>query len=85
MRHIFISLSISLALYANNSVITLSEAYQRALSYEAKLRSVAYQVDAKKEDVKIAESQLYPQIYASLDHSDRQYKDNFYKNKTKRL
>lgn len=83
MRHIFIWLGISLALYADSSVITLSEAYQRALSYEAKLRSVAYQVDAKKEDVKIAESQLYPQVYASLDHSDRQYKDNFYKNKTK--
>ena len=56
MRHIFISLSISLALYANNSVITLSEAYQRALSYEAKLRSVAYQVDAKKEGLTKAQA-----------------------------
>lgn len=63
---------------AKDTMITLSDAYKLALSYEAKLKSTAYQVDAKKEDVTLAESQLYPQIYASLDNSQRKYKENFY-------
>ena len=73
----------ALMLHAEGSVISLSEAYQKALSYEAKLRSVEYQVNAKEEDVKIAESQLYPQVFASIDHSNREYKENFYKRNVK--
>lgn len=83
VRQILMCLGASVMLCANSSVITLSEAYQRALLYEAKLRSVGYQVDAKKEDVIQAESQLYPQIFASLDNSNRKYTDNFYKRNVK--
>ncbi|ATB70952.1 Outer membrane protein TolC [Sulfurospirillum diekertiae] len=78
VRQILICLSASVVLYADSSAMTLSEAYHRALVYEAKLRSVAYQVDAKKEDVKQAESQLYPQIFASFDNSNRNYTTNYY-------
>lgn len=76
--------SLTLALYAQEGeVISLSEAYSRALSHEAKLKSVGYQVDAKEEDVTQAQSQLYPQISASLDNSQRKYKDNYYKRNVK--
>lgn len=76
-------LVVNVCLHANESFPTLSEAYKRALNYETKLKSVGYQVDAQKEDIKQAESQLYPQIYASFDNSNREYKDNFFHLKTK--
>ncbi len=82
-RQMLMWLGVCLTLHAQSSIISLSDAYNKALFYEAKLRSVAYQVDAKIEDVKITESQLYPQLYASVDHSNREYKDNFYKRNTK--
>ena len=76
---ILMLLALSCTLSAEGTTITLSEAYKVALEYEAKLKSVGYQVDAKKEDVVQAESQLYPQVFASLDNSNREYKDNYYK------
>lgn len=75
---ILIPLTISFLVGADVSTVTLSDAYKSALLYEAKLKSVGYQVDAKAEDVKQAESQLYPQIFASLDNSNREYKDHYY-------
>lgn len=57
--------------------ISLSDAYKKALLYEAKLRSVHYQVDAKEEDVVQAKSQLYPQVYMSIDNSQQKYEDNY--------
>lgn len=76
---VILSLIISLLSSTDMPTVTLSDAYKAALLYEAKLKSVGYQVDAKEEDVKQAESQLYPQIFASLDNSNRKYKENFYK------
>ncbi len=70
-------------LESNEVFPTLSEAYKRALDHEAKLKSVAYQVNAKEEDIRQAESQLYPQIYTSLDNSHREYKDNLFHMQTK--
>ena len=45
---------------AGNTIIGLSQAYKMALEHEAKLKSIGYQVEAKEQDVKQAESQLYP-------------------------
>ncbi|WNZ00159.1 Outer membrane protein TolC (Multidrug efflux pump subunit TolC) [Sulfurospirillum sp. 'SP'] len=84
IRRIALIASVTVALYAQEGeVITLSEAYNRALSHEAKLKSVGYQVDAKEEDVTQAQSQLYPQISANLDNSQRKYKENYYKRNVK--
>lgn len=85
MRYVSFLMIILMGLHgnANDTFPTLSEAYKRALNYETKLKSVSYQVDAKKEDIKQAESQLFPQIYASFDNSNREYKDNLFHFKTK--
>jgi len=79
IRYVLIVFGCVVSMMAKETVISLSEAYQRALLYEAKLRSVAYQVEAKKEDVKQAESQLFPQIQVSVENSNRDYTENFYK------
>ena len=84
LKYILIAAMITqCTLYAQNKTITLSEAYSLALSYEAKLKSVGYQVDAKREDVIQAESQLYPQISAGLTNSNRRYKEHYYQRNIK--
>lgn len=60
---------------AGNAVIGLSQAYKMALEHEAKLKSIGYQVEAKEQDVKQAESQLYPQIFSTIDNVNRDYKE----------
>ena len=80
LRKVALITCATIALYAQNGqIVTLSEAYKSALIYEAKSKSVGYQVDAKEEDVTQAQSQLFPQISATLNDSQRKFKENFSK------
>lgn len=72
---VFISLIFHTNVIADSNVIGLSQAYKMALAHEAKLKSIGYQVGAKEEDVKQTESQLYPQIFSTLNNVNRNYKE----------
>jgi outer membrane protein len=83
MRFAFLCLWILSWLNADASFLTLSDAYQRALAHAFKLKSAAYQADAKQEEIQEAQSQLYPQVYMSLDKVHRKYRDNLFHYTTK--
>ena len=54
--------------------MTLRESYERALSYEASIKSNMYQTSAKKEEIDQARSRLYPKVDVSAAGNWGDYK-----------
>lgn len=78
MKKIIISLMITVCLSASET-ITMQDAYQKALTYEAKVQSYGYQAQAKQEDIVQAKSRLYPRIDFSTSATQRKYTTNYTK------
>ena len=76
VKKIVISSMIAVCLFGSDT-ITIEDAYQKALTYEAKVQSYGYQVEAKKEDIVQAKSRLYPQINLSTSATARKYTTNY--------
>ena len=53
--------------------LTLTNAYEAALNYETKIKSLDFKNKVKKIEVDMAESRLYPQIDASGNYQRRRY------------
>lgn len=76
MRKIILSSMITASLFAANT-ITMEEAYQKALSYEAKVQSHGYQNEAKKEEIVQAKSRLYPKVDFTTTAALRDYTTHY--------
>lgn len=72
MKKIILSSMITACLFASDTT-TMQDAYQKALTYEAKVQSYGYQIQAKKEDIVQAKSRLYPQIDLLTSATQRKY------------
>jgi len=59
-----------------SDTITMKEAYEKALNYEAKVQSYTYQKEAKKEDITLSKSRLYPKIDILSSATAREYTTN---------
>ena len=53
--------------------LTLTRAYESALQYEAKIKSLDLQQKVKEIEIDMAESRLYPQVDASVNYQRRRY------------
>lgn len=76
MKKIILSSMMATCLFASDA-ITMQDAYQKALSYEAEVQSYSYQVEAKKEDIDLAKSRLYPKIDLLTSATAREYTTNY--------
>ena len=53
--------------------LTLTKAYESALKYETKIKSLDFKEKVKKIEIDMAESQLYPRVDASANYQRRRY------------
>ncbi len=65
----------TVALFAAD--ITMQKSYEKALNYEAKVKSAYYQVEAKKEEINQAKSKLYPKLDFQASGTLRGYTINY--------
>ena len=65
--------TILLGSFVFGSDLTLTRAYESALQYEAKIKSLDLQQKVKKIEIDMTESRLYPQIDASVNYQRRRY------------
>jgi len=72
---IILMLLINSAIFADT--VSIENAYQRALNYEANVQSYDYQLIAKKQEIYQAKSRLYPKLNFSASKTLRGYKTNF--------
>ncbi len=62
--------------YLNGEVLTISEAYDLALTNSSLMKSSKYQLEAKKESVEQVKSEFYPQVHGSVTHSKTDFEIN---------
>lgn len=75
-KSLYFSLFVSTFLFGR--VLTLEEAYTLTIQNSNELKSINYQVDAKKEDINQVKSRFYPQVNFSLSYNKMDYTENYF-------